>query len=468
MAPFDGVNGDDFGFALALHRDTLVVGSRLDDDAGTSSGSAYVFHRHQGGTNNWGLAKKLTADDAAGGDEFGFSVAVEGDTIAVGAHNDVQNSIGSGSAYVFARNTGGSNNWGQVKKLIPFDGLSTDDYGHSVAVDGDIVAVGANRHDHPGNDTGTVYIYERDLGGTTNYALRKELLSPTALNNDQFGYAIALDRDKLVVGAPFSGLDNQSKYGAAFAYSRHTGGTDNWGLLQKLERTDSANNDQFGLAVAIGQDTAVVGASMTDTPLNDAGSVYIYRLKYNNAPEVATSIPDISAATNVPFSFTLAADIFGDHDVTDTLTLTASLTDNSPLPSWLTFDPLTGQFSGTPLLAGTYLVRVTATDQDGASVYDEFLLVISGSISPAVPPVALSIHRDVPTGEVHVSYDRPLGANSADYVLEISEDLATWSSTSISHLGTTVTPLDALTEHVVERINAQTGKSAEYFRLRHP
>jgi hypothetical protein len=349
--------------------------------------------------------------------------------------------------------------------------LGSDKFGHSVGVDGDIAVAGANNHDHPGNDTGTVYVYERDLGGAGNYGLRTELLSPTALNNDQFGYSLGISREKLVVGAPFSGLDNQSKYGAAFAYSRHTGGVDNWGLLQKLERSDAANNDQFGIAAGIGQDTAVVGASMTDVAGNDSGSVYIYRLKYGNAPQLATPIPDQEADVNVPFTYTIGPEIFGDPDVTDTLSFAATLTDNSPLPAWLSFNPVPGTFSGTPPVAGTYLIRVRATDQDGLSVTDDFSLMISGStlrIGPVAPPLHLTVARDISTSEVLVTYERPLNAVPSDYILESSADLLTWSSSNPTVLGTTITGLDILTERVTVRVNPTTSRPIEFFRIRIP
>ena len=91
-----------------------------------------------------------------------------------------------------------------------------------------------------------------------------KLLPPTALNNDQFGYSVSISRDKIVVGQPFAGFDNQSRYGTSWAFVRNLGGVDNWGLVQKLDRSDPGNNDQFGIAVAIGQDTVVIGVNMDD------------------------------------------------------------------------------------------------------------------------------------------------------------------------------------------------------------
>src|SRR5262249_43537167 len=150
--------------------------------------------RNLGGTNNWGLTKKLHAADAVAGDQFGNSVAVNGDIVVVGAFLKG----GIGAAYVFGRNQGGTDQWGQIKRLSPSDGLGTDAFGNSVSVYGDTIIVGAPRHDHAGNDAGASYVFERDLNGANNWGQRAEILSPKALNNDQFGYSVSINREKFV------------------------------------------------------------------------------------------------------------------------------------------------------------------------------------------------------------------------------------------------------------------------------
>jgi hypothetical protein len=136
----DGAADDGFGYAVAISGDTVVVGAHGDDDNGDDSGSAYIFERNQGGTDNWGQVAKLTATDGATYDRFGGAVAISGDTVVVGAH---QNGVGSGSAYVFKRNQGGADNWDQTAKLTATDGAGGDLFGHAVAISGDTVVVGA-------------------------------------------------------------------------------------------------------------------------------------------------------------------------------------------------------------------------------------------------------------------------------------------------------------------------------------
>ncbi len=116
----DAQAGDNFGFSVAVSGDTAVVGAPFE---GSRAGAAYVFQRDQGGAGNWGEVKKLTASDAEAGDRFGVSAAVSGDTAVVGARSEGSE---AGAAYVFHRDEGGANNWGEVKKLTASD-ASVDD-----------------------------------------------------------------------------------------------------------------------------------------------------------------------------------------------------------------------------------------------------------------------------------------------------------------------------------------------------
>src|SRR5262245_15702833 len=147
----DGVSGDDFGFSVAIYMDTAIVGVPFDD-----SGSAYIFERNQGGTDQWGQVKKLTASDGAIGDGFGHSVAIYGDTVIVGVPFDALFSTPPGASYVFERNHGGANNWGEVKKLTASDGLQGDGFGSSVAIYADTVIITAEGFD---TGRGAAYIF---------------------------------------------------------------------------------------------------------------------------------------------------------------------------------------------------------------------------------------------------------------------------------------------------------------------
>src|SRR4030095_4346723 len=130
---------------VRIYRDTLIVGAPFQDiGSNLSQGAAYIFERNQGGPNNWGEVKKLTSSDGAEADNFGF-VAIYEDTAIVGAAGqDIGSNLSQGAAYIFERNQGGPNNWGEVKKLTASDGAQGDGFG-SAAIYRDTVIVGAFR-----------------------------------------------------------------------------------------------------------------------------------------------------------------------------------------------------------------------------------------------------------------------------------------------------------------------------------
>ena len=150
----DGAAGDYFGYSVSISGDTAVVGAYQDDG---SKGSAYVFERS--GTT-WGQQAKLIAGDGAADDYFGISVSISGDTAVVGAYRDDDKASSTGSAYVFER-TGTT--WSQQDKLTASDGAAGDYFGYSVSINGDTIAVGAHYDDDDGDNSGSAYVYGEKL-----------------------------------------------------------------------------------------------------------------------------------------------------------------------------------------------------------------------------------------------------------------------------------------------------------------
>ncbi|MEJ2212001.1 MAG: FG-GAP repeat protein [Anaerolineae bacterium] len=160
----DAAAGDRFGSSVAIDNDTVVVGAYWEDGAGTDRGAAYIFERNQGGTaDQWGQAARLTASDAQDGDFFGCSVSISDDTVVVGAYGE--NGVGfsvddRGAAYVFERNQGGTaDNWGQVTRLRASDAANHDYFGYAVAISGDQILVGAYGENGAGTDRGAAYVF---------------------------------------------------------------------------------------------------------------------------------------------------------------------------------------------------------------------------------------------------------------------------------------------------------------------
>ena len=161
----DGAAGDQFGKSVSIDGDTMVIGAFGDADKGSNSGSAYVYTRDTAGdlASGWTQVAKLTAGDGADSDNFGYSVSIDGSTIVVGAYYDDVKGSDSGSAHVFTRVTAGdpASGWTQVAKLNATDGAAGDEFGYSVSIDGDTVVIGAHYDNDPvkGYKSGSAYVF---------------------------------------------------------------------------------------------------------------------------------------------------------------------------------------------------------------------------------------------------------------------------------------------------------------------
>ncbi len=273
ITPTDGEEGESFGGSVAIHGDTAVIGADLDDDNGFFSGSAYVFQRNQGGTNSWGQVAKITPIDGAALDSFGYSVFINGDTAVIGAPWDSDNGPNSGSSYVFQRDHGGTNSWGQVAKLLPLDGATDQNFGATVCISGDTAIAGANGDEFNGYDSGAAYVFQRDVGGSDAWGQVAKITAEDGAARDSFGTSVAIDGDTAVIGASGDD-DNGEGSGAAYVFQRDQGGPDAWGQLTNITSSDGAEGSHFGSSVTVSGDTAVVGAFGHDDDSIDSGSAY--------------------------------------------------------------------------------------------------------------------------------------------------------------------------------------------------
>ncbi|MFO0701523.1 MAG: FG-GAP repeat protein [Nitrospira sp.] len=200
----DGAADDWFGSSVAIAEDTVAVGAQGDDDKGDASGAAYVFVKLAGGwTGTLTQSAKLLAADGAASDLFGSSVAIAGDTVVVGARLDDNKGVNSGAAYVFVKPAGG---WigtlTQSAKLLAADGTAEDQFGSSVAIAGDTVAVGALYDDDQGVNSGAAYVFVKPAGGWIGTLTQSaKLLAAGGTANDEFGYSVAIAGDTVAVGA---------------------------------------------------------------------------------------------------------------------------------------------------------------------------------------------------------------------------------------------------------------------------
>ncbi len=261
----DGAIGDWFGENVSISGDYAIVGAHRDDDDGNASGSAYVFERNMGGA--WSQVQKLTASDAAADDAFGWSVAISGN-YAVIESRDYAAANTAGSAYVFERNMSGA--WNEVQKLTASDAAALDSFGSSVAISGNYIIVGAYGNDDNGSSSGSAYIFERNMGGTWNQV--QKITASDAATNDRFGYSVSISGNYAIVGA-YLDDDDGTNSGSAYVFERNMGGT--WNEVQKLTASDAASSDRFGESVSISGNYTIVGADGNDDNGFSSGSAYI-------------------------------------------------------------------------------------------------------------------------------------------------------------------------------------------------
>ena len=359
LLPADGTSGDAFGQSSAIHNGVVVIGASSDDDNGINSGSAYIMHLildvapvkllaldgaandlfghdvaigtvpigistqtftlvgapndSDQGTNsgsaylfslNGNQHVKYLPNDGALGDNFGVSVAIDNGIVVVGAPEDDDLGVDSGSAYIFDANTGL-----QLAKLLPSNGVANDTFGYQVAISGDIIAVSALQHLNPGGETGTVYLFSASKA--TEFA---QLSSNEGVPFEQFGYSLAIDNgivavgslatgsayifnastqalinkltpstpgnafgwtididaSKVVVGAILDPVNGQNS-GSAFLFNAFTGTQ-----LAKLIPSDGAIFEQFGSSIGIDNDLIIVGARNDNDNGGGSGSAYVF------------------------------------------------------------------------------------------------------------------------------------------------------------------------------------------------
>ncbi len=268
---YDGGPGDKFGSSAAISGTGkfAIVGARFEDDAGTNSGSAYMFEESNA---SWS-AQKITASDAEPHAFFGFHGALSdnGKRVIVGARADDDKGTDSGSAYIFDYDGA---NWTETAKLTASDAATGDRFGRSVSMShpGNRVIVGALYDDHIGADAGSAYIFDYD--GTT-WTETVKLTASDAAGGELFGQGVSISGagDRVSVGARTDD-DGGSDSGSAYIFDFD--GV-NWTEIAKLTASDAASGDQFGWYVSL-SDTGrvVVGAPFNDDGESDSGSAYIY------------------------------------------------------------------------------------------------------------------------------------------------------------------------------------------------
>jgi len=261
-----GMSAEFFGNALSLDGTSLVVGAT---GAGSPKGAVYLF---EAAGSQWTQEAVIARESGPESIGFAYSLALQGDTLAVGAISDGCPSTGSscGSVFIYRRN---GQTWENIQKISASDGASLDDFGASVALSGDALLVGAPGVDCSDGSSacGAVYVYTFD---GLAWGSETKIASQTSQHGDQFGSSVAIQGNWMLIGAP-GPLLFASTAGYAHLYRYENG---QWIFEAKLEGVSSDVGSNFGNSVAISGRTAVIGAPFAFGPPEYSGLAYTFDL----------------------------------------------------------------------------------------------------------------------------------------------------------------------------------------------
>ncbi|MCK5809246.1 FG-GAP repeat protein [bacterium] len=274
----DDKEKDRFGASVAVSGDLVAIGDLL---YGTEY--IYIFERNSGGIDNWGEIKKISVENASlalsgetlvvggiifdrnlGGEnnwgevttlsETASTFALDGDIITAGTYD--------GYVYVFERNSGGENKWGLEYTFVTDSEISDYLSGVSLSVDGSRVVAGIPWDDH---ENGKVYIFVKTDKG---WELEKTLTAPNINSTSPFGTSVSLSGNTLAVGSTFTTTSS-----TAFVFEKELGGSGGWELVEELVAEENETGDYFGTSVAVDGDRLAVGAPGNN---DNSGAVYLF------------------------------------------------------------------------------------------------------------------------------------------------------------------------------------------------
>ncbi len=323
---FDRHIDDYLGWSVAIDGDFAVVGVPFQDydqngqNYLLNAGAAYVYKFIDG---EWVFYQKLVSNFRRSQDNFGYSVSIKGDYIVVGStknaydSNELNAKINAGAVYVFKNISG---NWTFQQKIVANDRQAQDQFGYSVATDGNYIAVGAVYQDFDDDDidiiqdAGAAYIFKNNAG---NWTQVKKVFSTNRSVNEYFGNAVAVDGEYIVVGSYFHDYDASGSVfvnnsGAAFVYKNNS---DAWNLVAKLTASDRQENDLLGCSVAISGDYIIAGAYAHSYNLTggdfkfEAGAAYIFKNNFGTwtqQQKIIAPNPDRAAGDRFGFSVSIS------------------------------------------------------------------------------------------------------------------------------------------------------------------
>ncbi|MEA3228864.1 MAG: Ig-like domain-containing protein [Campylobacterota bacterium] len=291
----DTQEGDYFGSSISISGDYIVVGAYNEDTTAQDAGTAYLFKRKSDEKDDVRQIAKIQAEDAQESDFFGYSVAIDGNYIAVGAYQEDSEGEDAGSAYLFRRESDDNNDVVQVAKLNADNAKENDYFGYSVAISGNYIAISAYKHEENNEkDSGMAYLFKRNTDNKDDTDQIAKFQSDDIDDYDYFGKSIAIDGNYIVVGAYSEDVDGSNNTGSAYLFKRKSDRDDDVDQIAKIEANDPKEEDWFGWSVDISGDFITIGSHKNDIDSQDAGAVYIFERESDNRDDV-TQVDKIEA-----------------------------------------------------------------------------------------------------------------------------------------------------------------------------
>ncbi|HLW87643.1 MAG TPA: FG-GAP repeat protein [Terriglobales bacterium] len=270
----DGLGGDSLGSSVAVNGQTIVAGAaQASVGRNPNQGAGYVFVQPSGGWVNMTQNAKLLATDGVEFSGLGFSTAIAGNTVVLGAPLQL------GAVYVYNRPGGG---WsGKQTQTAELTGSGTDVYGlgNSVSINGSTIAAGAQQSTINSNfEQGAVYIFTKPSGGWVNANQNAELTASDGSTFDHLGYAVVVSGSAVIAGAPNAEINSNLGQGADYVFVEPAGGWGNMTETAKLTASDGAADDSFGSSLALYADNVLLSGAPGATIGSNAaqGAIYMF------------------------------------------------------------------------------------------------------------------------------------------------------------------------------------------------
>ena len=315
-------NGSFFGISVAISSDYAIIGSRKQvSDKTSNTGAAYICHRTSDG--NWKIVAEVKPSGENIRNNFGNSVSISGDYAIVGANKGSSDGIKAGAAYIFRREGDSPDRWKQIAVLNSSSPERSDYFGYSTGISGDYAIVGAPTADAMPIFTGRdrIYIFNKNKGGEDKWGQVAEIGSPEPDETVWFGNSVAISGDCAIAGAWYAEMGDFHYPGVAYILSKDAEGDGNWSITTSILPSGSYDCDNFARAVSISGDSALAGATGADpagSSGGNAGAAYIYRKETGTAGSW-----DLVAGINasVPLKedyFGMSVSISGDYAIIGT------------------------------------------------------------------------------------------------------------------------------------------------------